>query len=33
MAGKVKFRKTARICNKKKGKAARKACWRKHYRK
>jgi hypothetical protein len=29
--GKRKFARVARICNKKKGKAARKACWRKHY--
>lgn len=29
--GKAKFARVARVCNKKKGKAARKACWRKHY--
>jgi hypothetical protein len=33
MAGKAKFKATARICNKLKGKAKRKACWRRHYRK
>ena len=33
MSGKTKFKATAKKCNKKKGKAARKACWRKAYRK
>jgi hypothetical protein len=28
----AKFKRVAKICNKKKGKAARKACWRSHYR-
>lgn len=30
--GKKKFAKVAKICNKKKGKQARKKCWRSHYR-
>lgn len=30
-AQRAKFKRVAKICNKKKGKAARKACWRKHY--
>lgn len=30
--GRRKFAATARRCNKKKGKAARKACWRAAYR-
>lgn len=33
MSHKAKFKATAKRCNKKKGKAARKACWRKAYRK
>lgn len=33
MSAKAKFKKVAKVCNKKKGKTARKACWRKHYRK
>jgi hypothetical protein len=33
MAGKAKFKKVAKRCNKKHGKAARRACWRKAYRK
>lgn len=32
-AGKAKFKATAKKCNGKKGKAAKKACWRKAYRK
>lgn len=30
--GRAKFKRVARICNKKKGKANRKSCWRSHYR-
>lgn len=33
MSAKAKFKKVAKVCNKKKGKTARKACWRKHYKK
>lgn len=33
MSAKSKFKKVAKVCNKKKGKAAKKACWRKHYHK
>lgn len=33
MSAKAKFKKVAKVCNKEKGKTARKACWRKHYKK
>lgn len=32
MSAKAKFKKVAKVCNKKKGKAAKKACWREHYK-
>lgn len=31
--GRRKFKEVARVCNKKKGKAARRKCWRRHYKK
>lgn len=33
MSAKAKFKKVAKVCNKMKGKANRKACWRSHYKK
>lgn len=31
MSAKAKFKRVAKICNKKKGKLGKKTCWRKHY--